>query len=152
METEQPAAAVAATREMGVLSGLRIERQMMKAQVQQVGSIEEFSDEDLLKEQARMLFGLCDGMGLNPDETSVTGLINAMMAAHEEREEEPERSRHMPPGSIARGVRVIGYERPKPPMTKGEADKLHRRGVNAPRLINGSASQNASPADIRRPR
>jgi hypothetical protein len=129
-----------------MLTGYRVERQLSKAQVQQVRSIEELSDEDLLEEQARMLFGLCDGMGLNPDETSVTDLINAMMAAHEEREEE--RSRHMPPlGS--RGVRAPDWRRqPKveKPLTRGEAERLARK---PPKLINGVAAP-ASGANGRR--
>jgi hypothetical protein len=37
------------------------------------------------------------------------------------------------------GVRAVGYERPKPPPTKGEAEKL-RRGA-APRVINGTLAK-----------
>jgi hypothetical protein len=132
-------AGVSALREVGVLTGYRVERQLSKSQVQQVGSIEEFSDEDLLEQQARMLFGLCDGMGLNPDETSVTDLINAMMAAHEEREEEPPRDYGRPAVS-ARGIRAEGWAPKKKEMTRGEADKLYRRGVTAPRIVNGSVN------------
>jgi hypothetical protein len=133
-------AGVSALREVGVLTGYRVERQLSKAQVQQVGSIEELSDEDLLESQARMLFGLCDGMGLNPDETSVTDLINAMMLMHEQAQDgEPSGTRHMPPGSIARGIRSIGYEKPKPPLTKGEADRLARRTA-ASKIINGTTN------------
>jgi hypothetical protein len=62
------------------VAGLLVERVDMRAQHEIV--VSDMSDEQLLEAQARMLFGLCDGMGLNPDETSVTDLINAMMAAH----------------------------------------------------------------------
>jgi hypothetical protein len=140
METEQPAAAVAATREMGVLSGLRIERQMMKAQVQNVESVADLDDFSLVEERVRLTLRMAEELGLDPASATVEQYCSAMLDAFDQVHEETERYERMPPGSVARGIRSVSYERPKPQLTKGESDRLHRRGVNAPRVINGSVN------------
>jgi hypothetical protein len=127
--------------------------------VKNVGpSVSDLSDEEL---EARLdaLSGSvraqqleqCARLRLNPDEITLAqfweaqdedrGIDRSDQALDVTPEDEPLGTRHMPLlGS--RGVRVVGYERPKPPLTKGEAEKLHRRGVNAPRIINGSVTPN----------
>jgi hypothetical protein len=133
-------AGVSALREVGVLTGYRVERQLSKAQVQQVGSIEELSDEDLLEQQARMLFGLCGGLGLDPDTTSVTLLIDALFAAHEAQDarEDAPRDRGRPVAH-SRGIRAETWRPGEKQLTKGEAEKLARRPV---KVINGSVAPN----------
>jgi len=140
-------AAVARAR----VAGLMVEKHLVK----NVGpSPSDLSDEEL---EARLeaLQGsvreeqeeLCERLSLNPHEITLAqfweaqdddrGIVRFHQALDVTPVDEPQERPRIYTGP---GVRAIGYERPKPPPTRGEAQQFSRRGVNAPRVINGSAT------------
>jgi hypothetical protein len=95
---------------------------------------------------------LCERLGLDPSTLTLAelwalededkGIDRSDQALDVTPDEEPLGTRHMPPLG-AQGVRVPNFKRePQEPkmLTRGEA-QLQRRGVNAPRIINGTASK-----------
>jgi hypothetical protein len=123
-------AAVSSLREVGVLTGYRIERQLSKAQVQQVGgSIEDLDDFSLLEQRVQMTLRMAQGLGLDPAVATVEQYCSAMLEAFEREQDEP-RTDFGRPISNSRGVRATDYRRlppPDRPRTKGEAAAMARK-------------------------
>jgi hypothetical protein len=80
MEIENPAAAVAASKELGVLSGLRIERQA--SLVKNVGDrdMESLSDVELTQGIVNCLFENAKRLNLDVERTTLAEYADAMMA------------------------------------------------------------------------
>jgi hypothetical protein len=129
VKAEQFGPAVSAVREKAQISGLRIDRNLVRAQHEI--KVEEIGDFELFEAQVRSLKSMCESFGLDPETCSVSEFIDRMMDAEEaSQEKQPARYRHMPrlPNS-ARGNRASDFRKlPKPekPLTQGEADRLRR--------------------------
>jgi phage terminase small subunit len=156
VKAEQFAAATAAIKEKGVLSGVRVTRELVKAQ--HFGpNISDLSDEELeaqmmeLQESLRaQQEQLCAKFSLDPETITLAefwaledGLARSDQAIDITPDDEPQGTRHMPPGTIARGVRAPDWRKQpqvRKPLTRGEAAAMARKP--GPKLINHSGSPN----------
>jgi hypothetical protein len=137
VKAEQYSAATAALREKGILSGARIERQLTKAQVQHVESVEDLDDFSLIEQRVRLTLRMAEELGLDPSAATVEEYCNAMLDVFESGAEE--RVDYGRPAVSVQGVRAEGWAPKKREFTKGEAERLARRNA-APKIINGVAN------------
>jgi hypothetical protein len=150
-EKDWRTAVAAAMAQARVTGNIAPERHLVK----NVGpSPSELSDEELAERvgmlQARIRAEqeeFCERLGVSPNEITLAilweledserGVARADEALDVTPEDEPRGTRHMPPGVIPKGIRAPEYVRPKPQMTRGEADRLARKP--GPKVISGVA-------------
>jgi hypothetical protein len=136
MQTEQPAAAVTALKEIGVLTGLRVERQMVKAQHQHEVNVSESSDGELREMIAEQILHWVASFGLDPDQCTVSEFLlkweeedKARMA----RDVTPEPHRRAPPPKPTRYIPRPVRDKPPPSGSYGAPADAHSYDNRRPR-------------------
>jgi hypothetical protein len=136
-------AAVSSLKEVGTLSGLRVERRDSK--VEQVNNIADLDDFEMVEMRVTLTLKMAEGLNLDPATTTLDQFCDALLDAFEremEGEEPPAQYRHMPPlPDSARGNRAPHYrelKREPKPLTRGEAARLNRTASTNGSSRNGS--------------